>query len=82
MNDFKGYSNKETFVVAVHVQNNPALYYLAQHCHSYGEFVEKMRGAFPAEKIGTSTPDGVKWNDPQVSHAELNGLLRQIKDAT
>lgn len=81
MNDFKGYSTPETYEVAVWIQNNPAFYYLAQNCHTYGDFVQKISASFPAERIGRATPDGVRWNDPQIDRTQINALLRDIKNA-
>ena len=62
---YNGWTNYETWNVALWLQNDEGLYNLAQQCNDYSEFVKEIG-------IGYSTPDGVKYADPKISVLEIN----------
>jgi hypothetical protein len=63
---YNGWTNYETWNVALWINNYQGLYDVAQECGSYEDFVDYI-GEFM-----TQTPDGVKFNDPAVNSIELN----------
>ena len=67
---YNGWTNYETWNVALWIQNDEGLYNLINDddiC-CYEELVEVLWDCGSKE-----TPDGVKWNDSKINVAELNG---------
>ena len=66
---YNGYTNYETWNVALWIANHEPLYKLMQCCKDYGEFVDILhkRGVF-------HTGDGIVWSDPKVNIEEINEL--------
>ena len=62
---YNGWTNYETWNVALWIQNDEGLYNLAQQCSDYQEFVKEIG-------VGYSTPDGVKYANPKVNVLEIN----------
>lgn len=73
---YNGYSNYETWNVALHIQNDEGLYRLARRCRSYKEFILRMREI--GGEIGEFTPDGIRWDDLSVDHGELEEVLEGL----
>jgi len=65
---YNGWSNYETWNVALWINNDEGLYHTALECGDYQTFVEM----FGEE---TSTPDGVCYGDPKVNVVELNSEI-------
>ena len=63
--EYNGWTNYETWNVALWIQNDEGLYNLARQCGDYQTFVNEIG-------VGYSTPDGVKYADPKVNVIELN----------
>ena len=73
MNKFQGWTNYETFNVALYIQNEFELYKLAKQYKSYDELIpllEAMRGQI--------TPDGIRWMDPIINTDELDEMLADL----
>ena len=64
---YNGWTNYETWNVALWIQNDVNLYYLAQEIGNYIDFIDLLNDEGIVE-----TPDGVKYNDPAVNVIELN----------
>ena len=63
---YNGWTNYNTFNVALWIQNDEGLYNIASECGSYQDFVEYI------SEFMTQTPDGVRFDDPTVNAIELN----------
>ena len=68
---FNGWSNYETWNVALWIQNEFSFYALALACGSYREFLF----AIAVDSAGLATPDGVSWFDPALNFAELDSMI-------
>lgn len=73
---YNGYSNFETWNVALAISNDEGLYNIARSCrrsnNPYRDFVDMM------SDFGiTSTYDGVRWDDPNVDIEEINDTIRE-----
>lgn len=64
---YNGYTNYETWNVALWIDNNQCNYDLMMQCKDYNEFIEKV------ETKGTG--DGIKWKCPLVNVEEINELI-------
>ena len=64
---YNGWSNYETWNVALWLQNDEGLYNLAQEMGSYEDLLPMFY-----EFGSKETPDGVRWDDPKVNNIELN----------
>jgi len=66
---YNGWSNYETWNIALWVNNDESLYHIAMEQGSYQDFVEYM------SEFRSKTPDGVKFTDPKVNVIELNSEI-------
>lgn len=71
---YNGWSNYQTWNVALWINNDECLYSMALECRDYAEFVERMR-----DLGSTETPDRVAWNDSGINHAELDELFEKAR---
>ncbi len=73
---YNGWSNYETWNVALWIVNDYGFYSIALQCDDYAEFQELV-----IDDFGKScTPDGVLWNDPELNHIELDEMIQELKD--
>ena len=77
MNDndsgYHGWKNRQTWNVALYIQNEENLYHIAKGCKSYAHFLARA-GIVPGEK----TPDGVAWYDSRISKREVSEMIREL----
>ena len=72
-NTFNGWSNYETWNVALWLQNDENLYSIARRYDSYDMLIPRL------ELItGQMTPDGVRWMDGRINTAELDDMLAEL----
>ena len=64
--EYNGWTNYETWNVALWIQNDEGFYNLARQCDDYSEFVSALC------KGCVQTPDGVNWKDPKVNVIQIN----------
>lgn len=69
---YNGWANYETWNVALWIQNDYGFYSLAVQCDDYSEFVAALCGGC------VQTPDGVKWNDPNLNLIELDEMMEDL----
>ena len=70
---FNGWTNYETWNVALYIQNDFGLYTLAQECETYEQFVDTLT------ECGTQiTDDGVSYTHPTLDTDELDELISEI----
>ena len=71
---YNGWTNFETWNVALWIDNDEVLYDMARMYkeHGYKSLSHMLMEMSPA------TPDGVKWNDPSLNICELNDMLEEL----
>ena len=71
---YNGWTNYETWNVALWLGNDQNLYELAgmYREHGYKSLSHMLMELTPA------TPDGVKWNDSKLNVIELNEMLEEL----
>ena len=74
---YNGWTNYETWNVALWIQNDYGFYSIALECDDYQDFVDALEAVSFNSK---STPDGVKWNSDKLNRIELNEVIQELKD--
>ncbi len=69
---YNGWTNWETWNVALWIGNDEYLYREARKCYSYPNFVERMGFA------SSATPDGAKYDSPELDIDELNAMIEEL----
>ena len=67
---YNGWTNYETWNVALWIGNDEGLYNLAKECDDYEAFSEMMGE--------TETPDEVAWNDSGLDNDELDTMIQEL----
>ena len=65
---YNGWTNYETWNVALWINNEEGLYEFARECGDYQTFVNYLYEYYDVRE----TKDGVKFNDPKVNVIEIN----------
>lgn len=68
---YNGWTNYQTWNVALWIQNEFRFYAVALTCGDYREFL----AAIADSDEGLTTPDGVAWFSAAINHAEINSLI-------
>ena len=71
---YNGWTNYETWNVALYLQNDYGLYEMARgyRHHGYKSLSHMLMEFSP------STPDGVKWDDDNLNICELNEMMEEL----
>ena len=69
---YNGWTNYETWNVALYIQNEYNLYLESLRHTSYIEMIP-----FLQMMMGDKTPDGVRWDDIQLDTTELDEMLNE-----
>ena len=77
---YNGWTNYETWNVALWINNDQGLYSIAREHSNYQSFVEALRDLTDTDRISVETPDEVAWNDSGINIAELNELFVELFD--
>tara|TARA_B100000700_G_C14749919_1_gene717033 strand:+ start:185 stop:499 length:315 start_codon:yes stop_codon:yes gene_type:complete len=71
---YNGWTNYETWNVALWINHDICLYEIAKECENYRQFVDYIMSCGDC-----TTGDGVSWHDPQINRDELNEVIEEIK---
>ena len=72
---YNGWTNYETWNVALWISNEEGLYHLARESKDYKTFVDCLEACSMND---ATTGDGVKWNDPAVNVVELDAMFEEL----
>ena len=75
--EYNGWTNYETWNVALWLQNDYGFYQIATLCDDYQDFVDALEACSFNDP---NTPDGVNWNSPKLNRIELNEVIEELKD--
>lgn len=67
---YNGWSNYQTWNVALWIGNTEGLYHIAKDCKTYSDFVNCMGDC--------DTGDGVSYNDPNLNCVELDEMIEEL----
>ena len=71
---YNGWTNYETWNVALWIGNDERLYSMAREYKFYENFAEAMK-----YELGMyETPDGVSWTDSALDMDELNEMMEEL----
>lgn len=72
---YQGWTNYQTWNVALWISNDEGLYNMAQDYREQGykAFADALR-----ELGSLETPDGIAWNDSGLDIEELDNMLREL----
>ena len=76
---YNGWTNYETWNVALWLSNDYGLYSLAQEWMEDQESTDydTFRHTL-SELVGSETPDGVRWDDTKLDNTELSEMLSEL----
>jgi hypothetical protein len=71
---YNGWTNYETWNVALWIQNDEGLYDLAREFSDYDQLVSVLYEEFGVRE----TRDGVKFNSSKINRIEMNEMLQDL----
>ena len=74
---YNGWTNYETWNVALWIGNDEGLYHWARDYRHYGykRFAESL---CEFSSYGAATPDGVRWDDDSLNYVELDEMMEEL----
>ena len=72
---YNGWTNYETWNVALWIGNDEGLYHLAKEAGNYNDFVDFLEACTFNDQ---STDDGVAYRDPAVNIIELDEMIAEL----
>lgn len=71
---YNGWKNRETWNVALYIQNEEPLYKIALRCDDYADFLMASK-----HMRGVNTPDGVQWHSKKLDWDELDDMIMELR---
>ena len=71
---YNGWSNYETWNVALWIQNDFGLYSIGSACDDYSEFLTYVVDGV----ISNKTPDGVYYSSVFLNYSELDEMIQEL----
>lgn len=72
---YNGWTNYETWNVALWIGNDQGLYHLAREVGNYRDFVDCLEACTFNDR---ATKDGVAYRDPKVNIIELDEMIAEL----
>ncbi len=76
MSDYNGWKNRETWNVALWIQNDQGLYNAAKNSANYGDFVRWV--SCLNGLIAYETPDCVQWDSERLDVEALDKMMSDL----
>lgn len=77
---YNGWSNRETWNVALWINNTESLYDIARTAKSYTDFVRIIPDRYSTlHELYKGTPDGTAWNSKALNRRELSAMIREFR---
>jgi hypothetical protein len=78
--DYNGWKNRQTWNVALHINNDYNLYQSAKEYVKGNPNSKKLYGGFIkwAGLTDSNTPDRIKWNGSKLDYKALNDMIREL----
>jgi len=70
---YNGWTNWETWNVALWISNDEATYKVAQRYDSYDHLIPRLEMMW-----GQMTPDGCRWMDAKINTDEMDEMLTEL----
>ncbi len=71
---YNGWKNYKTWNIALWINNDSGLYYIAKECKNYNQFIKELE-----ELEIYKTNDNVRFKDREISKNEINQVIKDIK---
>ena len=77
---YNGWKNYETWNVALWINNDRLLYSIAKEVKDYSVFVHdlKLFKMVLTSDMMLMTPDGVRWDHPELDTKALNEMIKDL----
>ena len=82
-NRYNGWQNRETWNLALWIQNDEDFYKFALHCTKVTEFIGTKPFTYFKDNVAMAgfedkTGDGVLWHDTKINEDEINKMMEEL----